>query len=271
MAKLEKAIIEIIDMRDREPELKEAVKIAEGGGALGGAAANIGGASVNKGLLADYAAFLNGSKGSELTDAYLEKVASKKRMYTVQFNPNSISFSGHSGGMISSMNFNGKSAKEMAYEPAKTTISMSVEFFLDALDPQDAFMEDKANLSLTNIAKGAGTATDLIKGKEKKTSVQREVEGFMGALRNRYTRLVVFNWGNFNYSGVLRSIMAEYTMFNPLGEPVRARMRANIMCVDEELWPNSLAVWQERYKEEFQNGSESFVGASQINGSLINF
>jgi len=97
------------------------------------------------------------------------------------------------------------------------------------------------------------------------------VEGFIGALRNENTRLITFNWGKLCYSGVLRRVGAEYTMFNVTGEPVRAKVGLTIMCADVKEWPNSVAVWQERYKNSYLGGSESGVKASQKLGSLLNF
>ena len=106
---------------------------------------------------------------------------------------------------------------------------------------------------------------------QKKTSIQTEVEGFIAALRNSRTRLMTFNWGNFCYTGVLRSVGANYTMFNPNGEPVRATVDLSMVCADDEQWPNSLSVWQQRYINAFRkSGSESFVKTEQKAGSLVN-
>jgi len=111
----------------------------------------------------------------------------------------------------------------------------------------------------------------LTMGQKKKKTVQRQVEGFIGALRNENTRLISFNWGDICYSGVLRRVGAEYTMFNVTGEPVRAKVGLTIMCADVKEWPNSVAVWQERYKSSYLGGSESGVKASQKLGNLLNF
>ena len=129
-------------------------------------------------------------------------------------------------------------------------------------------MSDKSNISPTSLAKGAANIA-LSATKKKKVTVQRQVEGFIGAIRNENTRLLTFHWGEMSYSGVLRNVAVEYTMFNVTGEPVRAVVGLTIMCADAKIWPNSVAVWQEQYKNSFEK-SESFVKGSQTIGNLLN-
>ena len=266
----EKAIIEIIDLRDRDVKLDDSVKIVGKGASIGSFTGSAGaGSFIGSGIIADVVGKISGVKGNTLKASYIEELASNRKLFTVQFNPSSVSFSGHAGGMVALLDYNSRKNEGASYKPANTTISMSVNLLFDSMDPQDAFMDDKANLSMTNIGKGVAKAALTVTG-NKKTSVQKEVEGFIGALRNRDTRLVTFHWGDFNYSGVLNRISAEYTMFNPVGEPVRANVGITIMCADAELWPNSLGVWQQRYKESFEGGSESFKDKAQSIGSLIN-
>ena len=269
---VEKAILEVIDLRGREPVQQDAVTVVKGGGGLGGLAGSSlgGGALMSKGTLMDYVGALAGLKGgTELSAAYLKQFESRRKLFTVQFNPNSLTLSGHNGGPVRKMDSIEGSEDDVSQAYAKATIILSVDLLFDAMDPQDAFMEDKTNLAPTNVAKGIANAF-LTGNNKKKTSVQRDVEGLIGALRNENTRLITFHWGSVSYSGVLRGISAEYTMFNPVGEPVRGIVKLTIMCADAEIWPNSLAVWQQRYKEDFKKGSESFVSTGQKLGNLLN-
>ena len=273
---VEKAILEVVDLRNRETVRKNAVVIVQGSGvgSISDRASSMGGSMMNSGLLNDYVGNLVDATmkltQDSIDDKYLEKLADNKKYFTVQFNPSSLRLSGHSGGPMSMLDFDEKKDDEATYTYAQTSISMSVDLLFDSMDTQDAFMSDKISSSPTDMAKGianiALTATD-----KKQTSVQRKVEGLIGALRNENTRLITFHWGDISYSGVLKSIGAEYTMFNVNGEPVRAVVNMQIMCADASVWPNSIAVWQERYKEAFSGGSESFVKASQKVGNLLNF
>jgi len=269
LGNIEKAIIEIIDLRDRDEVLQNAVQVAKGGG-LGGLADSAG--KLNIGLLKDYAGAVlgNNGQGVDVADAYVQKLASRKKLFTVQFNPSSLRLSGHSGGFASTLDHDAEDANEVNYKRVDASISMSVDLLFDSMDPKDVFMSDKLDASPTGLAKGAASLGLTMGGKKKKT-VQREVEGFIAALRNENTRLITFHWGDICYSGVLRKVGVEYTMFNVTGEPVRAMVGLTIMCADAGEWPNSLAVWQETYKKAFAGGSESLVKSSQKAGNLLNF
>lgn len=268
---VEKAIIEILDLRNRDVALRDAVRVAEGGGGLAGGMGNLagGGLKVNKGLIKDVVGKMLGEGSGAISDVYYERLSARKKQYEVQFNPSSLRLSGHNGGPVNKMDYNAEDAKELGRVPVKATISLSVDLLFDSMDPKDAFMGDKADLSLTGIAKGAADLGLSLTGKKKKT-IQREVEGFIAALRNENTRLITFHWGDLCYSGVLMRVGVEYTMFNVTGEPVRAKVGLAITCADAEQWPNSVAIWQQLYKEVYKNGNESYVKTSQKYGNLLN-
>lgn len=53
-------------------------------------------------------------------------------------------------------------------------------------------------------------------------SVQPEVERFLAIVKNPYVRQVAFYWGTMCYRGVVKSVDAEYVLFNEEGTPMRA-------------------------------------------------
>lgn len=53
-------------------------------------------------------------------------------------------------------------------------------------------------------------------------SVQPDVERFIAIVRNPYVRQVAFYWGTMCYKGVVKSVDAEYVLFNQEGTPMRA-------------------------------------------------
>lgn len=274
---IEKAVIEILDLRNRPIVTKEAVKIvgstAPGSDDMKNYAQTASKSSaMNKGVLSGAMKTIAGvAENEELTDEMLAMIAGgQKRYFVVQFNPNTLQLSGHSGGYIKKTDFSkGKEwGRSASYEKGNTNIMMSVRLFFDSCDPQDAFMSDKVNMSPTAVATGAAKAIMTGMGK-KKLTVQMEVEAFIAALRNQYTRLITFSWGDFAYSGSLRSVRANYMMFNVTGEPVRATVDLSIMCADDkELSPASLAIWQERYKKAFGGGSHSYANSQATVDSL---
>lgn len=271
----EKAIIEVIDLSERKEVEQDALKVV--GGTKASAANRAAGSSLaNAGMLADEAGLSGGKVIADEYEGVIARTASKNRRYfTVQFNPSTLQLSGHGGGRVRKLVYDPEDKdhdkipdKSAQYTEGPTTIYMSVSLFFDSCDPQTAFLEDKLILNPTGvgtgIAKGALQATG-----NKKMSVQTEVEGFIAALRNQKTRFITFYWGEICYSGVLRSVGANYTMFNPNGEPVRATVDLSIVCADKDQWPNSLKVWQQRYMNDFKD-SESFVKTEQMAGSLLN-
>ncbi len=282
----EKALIEVIDLRDR--------KINEQGPVPENKDVNAAGNMAEIGDVTTYtdSAWVQQSIDDSNKLAWMEacKEAKKKNLprplpyvsprrdfkdakvkyFRVQFNPNTIRLSGHSGGLVKKTDYKRAGNGAIEYGPGKTYIDFSVSLFFDKVDPQDAFLEDKLQIaSPVNAAKGVAKAVLTAAGK-KSNSVQPEVEGFIAALRNQHTRTITFHWGDFNYTGMLRNVNAVYTMFNINGQPVRATVDLTMTCADSELAKNSVKTWNNLYKESFSNGSESFVQLSQQAKTLIN-
>lgn len=60
------------------------------------------------------------------------------------------------------------------------------------------------------------------------SSVQPEVERFIAIVRNPYVRQVAFYWGTMCYKGVVKSVNAEYVLFDQEGIPMRATVDFSI-------------------------------------------
>ncbi len=194
------------------------------------------------------------------------------KYFVVPFNPNTLRLTGHSGGLVKKTIFSEDKSNDkgsIEYGPGKTYIDMSVSLLFDKVDPQDAFLEDKLAMSATSVLKGVTKAALVGKG-VKKNTVQPEVEGFIAALRNERTRTITFHWGDFNITGILRNVNAVYTMFNINGQPIRATVDLTMTCADSDLAKESIKLWNDIYNESFGDGSESFVQVSQQAKSLIN-
>ncbi len=307
---IEKAQIEILDFRDRVVNNKLPPTQLTGGNdvKLSGPGNEDVTAFADVGMTNDYMMETSGidyGTGPGKQPPGVEQKTSlesvTRKIYTVQFNPSSLQLSAHGGGRVQKTKFNtvtdndgkpvidpdtGKPkvvAGGVSYGPASTTISLSVSLLFDAVDIQGAFMADKFNISPSALIGDLGKAINYNTNRKdedgkktdesnKKTSVQPEVEGFIGALRNRYTRLISFHWGNMAYTGVLRSVNATYTMFDPLGQPVRARVDMTIMCADADIYPTSLQSWRDRYRKIYDTteGGISYVKGAQKVGNLLN-
>lgn len=206
-----------------------------------------------------------------------------RKLYSVQFNPTTIQISAHGGGLVRKLNYenalgkNGNGTEAQAggivYGKEATTIILTVPLLFDKCDIQDAFMFDKLNTSITEMGKGLVKGAMTLAGK-KEVSVQKEVEGFIGMIRNRKTRYVTFHWGEMNYSGSVNDLDVRYTMFNVTGQPVRATVNMTIMCLSENM-KNSEGIWRDMYvnsfTEEEKNLAQKFgAGAQKWTKNFLN-
>ncbi len=204
-----------------------------------------------------------------------------------QFNPSNISISAYGGGMRQILDFgagenqsdtdevnadaNGNNNKTsgIRYAAMSPNITLSFSTIFDATKNSDAFVSDKINLNLTNLAKNV---TDLIQGNS--YSVRPVVEGLMEAVRDHDKRNARFVWGDMDYQGLLNSIQARYTVFNTKGEPIRAQVNFSLYV------PLSSSItatnfWRDRYDEIVGRNSNGYItvsssSASSIANSLLN-
>jgi hypothetical protein len=148
--------------------------------------------------------------------------------------------------------------------PLGASLELSVNLWFDKMSPMSSFMLEK-NL-LPASASAIGNIAGAIKGKGEE-SVQKEVEGFIAALRNIWTRNVTLHWADFSFSGVLNSIFAEYTMFSTSGRPVRAKAAIRIR---QHANAQSVQAWRDDFEAAFGNDQSSLVRPEQNVSNLLN-
>jgi hypothetical protein len=126
------------------------------------------------------------------------KALSESKQIKVQFNPDSLNFSYSSGG---------------SDKKDKTSISPNE----DGSTPQAKPEDKQENLSISmKLVFDRSIYID--------SSVQPEVEQFLAILKKHYMREITFYWGTMNYKGIVKSISAEYVLFNKYGIPMRANV-----------------------------------------------
>lgn len=267
-AMLEKAVIEVVDMHGIELRQKlKAVSAKNGKGtdeevALKKELAKYkkleADALLNKSAALasalDATGSVSGGVHSGVTTSVQNAVA---RRFTVQFNPSSLSFNATGGGIIRRNEF-GSGSGGMSYGTAKTHIEFGVQIIFDNMVRSRAFLGDGFSINADNaidaVAESVVGATGL-----GGPSVQERVEAFQALVRNKYTKNITFAWGSLMYSGVVTGCDATYTMFNPTGEPVRAVVQLNMICVDATVAPGQLGFWADKYKEAFESGNTSYA------------
>ena len=266
----EKAIIEITDISDRNLKQEELEKYKTGSmntGFSSSFAANyiqsdiMSNVSSVQGKLSQIAGNVLELSDEQQIASYLS--AAKSRQFVVMFNPSEISLSAHGGGQFPSEIFEDSPTKHTDLRsssilPAKARVEFSVRLLFDRTDIREAFMADKATLSGSGLVKEGINLVKKAAGKKKETSVQKEVEAFIGAIRNPNTRLISFNWGDMCYEGILSRVNADYTMFNMNGEPCRAFVTIRILCVSDR-YKESASVFGQRYEKYW--GKDDSVSA----------
>ncbi|MCR4720843.1 MAG: hypothetical protein K5655_03865 [Lachnospiraceae bacterium] len=200
-----------------------------------------------------------------------------KKSFEVQFNPAGITIQAQGGGMAQVTNVAGDTkgsdvGGSIKYTTMDPRITVTIPLIFDSVVNADAFLEDKLNTSLSSIAKNVANAVTT--GLGEVHTVQTQVEGLISVLRNDYTRQIMFSWSEMSYIGLINGVNAQYTMFSPLGRPIRAVVTLTLLCTDKDVRSGTMGQWEDRYRAAFvkENGDNmiSNVTAGQKVGTLFN-
>lgn len=200
-----------------------------------------------------------------------KKATIAKKNYQVQFNPSALEFEVTSVRPEAKQN-NTEDCENKTDPPneieqsiLEVSIKLTVKLIFDQVDVQDSFMWEKFRMKPSDVAGG------LIKlYKKTEYSVQKEVEGFLAALRDNRTRKISFIWGDIDYTGILCSVDANYTMFSVSGRPVRADLTLTIDCINEGATNKSLGVWDNYYLAVFSGADSLDLERNRLDaGNLI--
>lgn len=144
----------------------------------------------------------------------------------VKYNPTTLKFSASAESKMATGAGGGAANLQVqSLMPAST--SLQVQILFDDENHQDAFMWDK----MTNLSAGAvvSDVSGVVRNMNGEGySVRHEMEAMIALITQSETRQVVFYWGDTAFAGVITEIEAKYTMFNPLGHPVRGMVTLNI-------------------------------------------
>ena len=281
-----KAIIEITDIRGRDIELTDMENYQTSGGGIGGA---VSGTMAKAYVAKEYEAGIKNKleqlnanlpddkkfKAEDVITQFLK--SGKKRRYEVMFNPNQISIGGYGGGKFSTTVFEDSPTKHTDLRsssvlPSSARIVFSTKLIFDKTVATQAFYSDRLTLNATRVGR---EVANLIKqyGAKQDTgsSIQQEVEAFIGALRDPGTRMISFNWGDMCYEGILNQANAEYTMFNIDGQPCRGTVDLSILCADDKVYKHSSDLFAQKYDKYWSSNKTDPAeaikkGAQALNG-----
>ena len=195
------------------------------------------------------------------------------KAFVVQFNPSSLTLTSYASDDDVEIQDYGADKGQIKRGKVELHIDLGVQLIFDRLVNSQAFTEDLLNYSPSDLLKkgveaGARNLTDRYEGAD--LSVQVMVEGFTAALRNERTRRICFEWGSLRYTGVLRNVNANYTMFDRQGRPVRATCSLKLYLRDYNITASDQGYWEYAYDRAFRgDGLITTKRAGQAVGSFL--
>ena len=171
----------------------------------------------------------------------------------VQYNPASLSFSSGAGFIgEEGIGEEGRNARLSAALPSE--ITLSVELLFEAAENETAFLGDAKQRDMEESLGKKRTLRpeEKQKASESKRTVQTQVDGLLSLVMQVATRQVVFVWGDMSFAGELEDVNARYTMFDPKGNPVRARVELSIRQAaadsDDKVHSLESSYWKDAWK-----------------------
>ncbi|MCR5467356.1 MAG: hypothetical protein K6F37_00205 [Lachnospiraceae bacterium] len=191
------------------------------------------------------------------------KNGTKFLRYEVLFNPNRISLTGHGTAEVP-MNECSKGI-QVTFQTRQANLELRIPLIVDRTISSQISMGISipgVNSSLVDAGKSYLESAESWLTDGESGSIQRDVEMFAAMLRNNYTRMVSFYWGDMTYTGILTSANSTYTIFDPNGHPTRATIELLIILADANnpvlVWNGKeKGPWMEYYKKAFTNGKTS--------------
>ena len=196
------------------------------------------------------------------------------KWFEVQFNPSTLTLSSYAADDDVEIQDFKSGGGQISRGSVDLHVELSVQLIFDRMVNASCFSEDVLNYSPSGLVKNIGGAIARgVEGKSagKPNSVQVMVEGLTAALRNEDTRRICFEWGKMSYAGILKTVNANYTMFDRQGRPVRAVVGLKLYLRDSSVTPTDQGYWEEAYEEAFgdNNGLITTKRAGQAAGSLL--
>ncbi len=264
--KIAKATIRIKDDREMSDSMlkrKDAITNASGKlGMVGSAMADIKDSAEALNNLAEKSGFKAAfsQKLGMSKEAVLGKNSRFNKVFEVQFNPSTFSISAYGGGYETITDASAKGGG-IRYDKLDTYMQLSVRLIFDRTDETGAFpistLRGNDATTIGNVIGMGKAIKSMVSGPA--VSVETVVEGFIGAVRGAKTKHVCFDWGKMSYEGILKSVNANYTLFDAIGQPTRAEVDFSIYLYDEDVRKMGegyeMGYWKDAYQNVFNKNS----------------
>ncbi len=195
-------------------------------------------------------------------------------LFEFQYNPDTIYLNSQAGSYMTRQGApeSGINQITMTDVPAQTRMNFKMTFY--DINNQDAFLQDKLNLSASAIVKDVMAIVATY-------SVQTPVEGLVSLITQYATRQAVFVMGDVVFFGEIESVNAQYTMFSPGGNPIAAVVNISMLQSTrgpsgaEDVKSMSDTYWDEAFtkllgKPGVEKKVESKSILESIGGSMLN-
>lgn len=146
---------------------------------------------------------------------------------SVQYNPASIRMTSVGGGTKSFQAMGNENMNAMTVIDKKTATYLNAQLIYEDINNADAFGSSSFGLNTDDLIDAGKSAIVNIFGGG--YSVKKPVEGLISLLMDKESRQVIFVWNNMFFHGELVSVDANFTMFNKLGNPIRATADIRIL------------------------------------------
>ena len=182
--------------------------------------------------------------------------------FEVQYNPNTISTRTSAGRYPEYRAMGDSGNKQFFMVEREATTYLDVQLIFEDVNVQDAFLTENLNPTVGNVLEMAGNIART--ANDDNHTIKNEVEGLISLLVRHNTREVVFFWSEMFFHGVVESVDATYTMFNKLGDPIKATVNLTIrQAASGDEYKSDAEYWDKSFETIFQE-SGSVSGATNM-------
>ena len=159
----------------------------------------------------------------------------------VQYNPSSITMNSVGGNIKNFETMGNEKLNSMTSTDKQTSTYLSVAdaFGSQSLDTKGPEWGDK------KAFKEDDEFSDVY-------SVKKPVEGLLSLMMEKETRQVIFVWNNMFFHGVMTSVSVNFTMFNKIGMPIKAKVSLQIQQSNtDESFASDRQYWDSAFDTAF--------------------
>ena len=204
------------------------------------------------GQTTDQATILAEAAKTKMSEAELAAAMLSKGFVPVrvQYNPSSVKMYSVGGKIKKFSAMGNETMNSMTSTDKKTSTYLSVTLIYEDINLADAFGTSGLGVNVSDAADAVkSTALNAI---GIGYSVKKPVEGLISLLMTKETRQIIFVWNNMFFHGELISVNANFTMFNKLGNPIRATVDLQIQQTNgDETFASDKQYWDDAFDAAF--------------------